>query len=227
MVLFETRDLCKEYRHRRRAAVRAVDGVSLTIERGSCTVLTGPSGSGKTTLLALLGALERPSRGQVLFEGRDLTLLSDVGLARLRRRFGFVFQDFALIDALPVWENVIYPLIPRGVTAGRRREIAERVLAQVGMIERFGALPRELSGGEQQRTAIARALAGEPEVLFADEPTSNLDRDSAHAVVDLLRAIQQRGTTLVLSTHDVELRALGTAVYTLDAGRIRGNVATD
>src|SRR5215212_5924304 len=115
MVQLETRALCKVFRQGTRAEVRALHDVSLTVARGSFTVLTGPSGSGKTTLLALLGALERPTRGQVLFDDRDLGPLSDVELARVRRRVGFVFQDFSLIPSLPVWENITYPLIPRGV----------------------------------------------------------------------------------------------------------------
>src|SRR5438093_6098249 len=124
MVILEARNACKYYHAGTAAEVRALDGVSLSIARGSLVVLTGPSGSGKTTLLALLGALERPTRGQVLFQGRDLRSCSDVELARIRRRLGFVFQNFALIPTLPVWENITYPLIPRGVRRSQRYELA-------------------------------------------------------------------------------------------------------
>jgi putative ABC transport system ATP-binding protein len=218
MTLFETCGLCKYYRRGTRAEVRALHEVSLTIARGSFTVLTGPSGSGKTTLLALLGALERPTQGRVLFDGRDLGPLSDVALARTRRRMGFVFQDFSLIPALPVWENVTYPLIPRGVSTRGRYQRAQALLAQLGLEDRLRARPRELSGGEQQRVAVARALAGQPEVLLADEPTSNLDRESGRALLALLRAIHQEGKTVVVSSHDPAALELATASCKLEAG---------
>src|SRR5207244_3954545 len=153
----------------------ALQDISLIVRRGTFVALTGPSGSGKTTLLALLGALERPSRGQVLFDGRPLGALSDVALARLRRRLGFIFQDFALIPNLPAWANITYPLIPRGIGSARRRQIASELLSRLGIADKFAASPECLSGGEQQRLAVARALAGAPDVLLADEPTSNLD----------------------------------------------------
>src|SRR5271157_3615017 len=131
MALLEARNVCKFYRLGSRAEVHALQDVSLTISRGSFTALTGPSGSGKTTLLALLGALERPTRGQVLFEERDLSACSDVALARLRRRMGFIFQDFSLIPNLPVWENITYPLIPRGVPGRRRHQLAQALLTRL------------------------------------------------------------------------------------------------
>ena len=219
-VLFETRGLCKEYRPRTSQVVRALDGVSLTIPRGSFAVLAGPSGSGKTTLLALLGGLDRPSRGEVLFEGHDLARLSDVALARLRRRFGFVFQDFALIAGLPVWENVTYPLIPRGVPRSRRRDIARTTLAPLGLASKEHARPGELSGGEQQRVAFARALAGQPEVLLADEPTSNLDADTGRQVCDVLRNVHAAGATVIVASHDPAVVALATRDYELRQGKL-------
>src|SRR5690242_6483721 len=129
MPLLETRALCKYFRPGTRAEVRALDDVTLAIPAGSYTVLTGPSGSGKTTLLALLGAMDRPTRGQVLFDGRDLGAVSDAELARVRRRVGFIFQDFSLLPSLPAWENVTYPLIPRGVSRRRRLLLAQSLLA--------------------------------------------------------------------------------------------------
>src|SRR5262249_37539074 len=155
--------------------LRALDEVTLGIERGSLTVISGPSGSGKTTLLALLGALERPTRGGVLFEGQELGACSDVALARIRRRMGFIFQDFSLIPNLSAGENIAAPLIPRGIVRAERWRRAEELLARFGLRDRLAARAGELSGGEQQRVAIARALAGQPEVLLGDEPTSNLD----------------------------------------------------
>src|SRR5690349_13837168 len=140
MSILGTRQVCKSYRAGA-AAVRALEDVSLEVPAGSFTLLTGPSGSGKTTLLALLGGLERPTRGQVLFAGRDLVVCSDVELARLRRRLGFVFQDFALIPGLPVWENVTYPLIPRGASAAERYRLARDLLGNFGLGDRLAARP--------------------------------------------------------------------------------------
>jgi putative ABC transport system ATP-binding protein len=220
MSFLEVRQVCKVYRPGSRQEVRALDEVSLTIPRGSFAALTGPSGSGKTTLLALLGALERPTQGQVLFEGRDLNRFSDVGLARVRRRMGFIFQDFSLIPNLPAWENITYPLIPRGFARSRRYDIAQSLLARCGLGDKGSARPEELSGGEQQRVAAARALAGEPEILLADEPTSNLDPEAARDLTAILRAFHGAGKTVVVSSHDPQVAALASHVYELRAGRL-------
>jgi len=221
MSFFEARQLCKYFRRRTKSEVRALDGVSLSISQGSFTVLRGPSGSGKTTLLALLGALERPSGGEVLFDGRELTRCSDVELARLRRRMGFVFQNFSLIPSLPVWENITYPLIPRGVRSGARLELAKSLLVRFGLIDKLLAKPQELSGGEQQRVAVARALAGQPEVILADEPTSNLDPAAAQTLVSSIQAIHAEGKTVVVASHDPQFSALATQVYELENGRLK------
>jgi putative ABC transport system ATP-binding protein len=218
--LFETRGLCKYYKAGSQAEVRAVDDVSMRIARGDFVVLAGPSGSGKTTLLALLGALERPTRGQVFFDGRDLGPLSDVELARVRRRLGFVFQDFSLLPALPAWENITYPLIPRGLPRRQRFELAGTLLTQLGLADKLLVHPRELSGGEQQRVALARALAGQPEALLADEPTSNLDRESAQTLLELLRKQHEQGTTVVVSSHDADIVKLAGAVHELRLGAL-------
>jgi putative ABC transport system ATP-binding protein len=220
MSVLEVRQLCKFYRAGSAAEVRAVQDVSLEVPSGSFTMLTGPSGSGKTTLLALLGGLERPTRGQVLFDGRDLGSCSGVELARQRRRMGFVFQDFALIPGLPVWENITYPLIPRGLASAERYRRAQELLSQFGLADKLAARPRELSGGEQQRVAIARALAGRPEVVLADEPTSNLDEEAAQAVIALLHQAHGEGKTVVASSQDTRLAALATRVCELHAGRL-------
>jgi putative ABC transport system ATP-binding protein len=220
MVLLEAQNVCKVYRAGARAEVRALDDVSVSIPRGGFVALTGPSGSGKTTLLALFGALERPTRGRVLFDGRPLTGLSDVALARVRRRLGFIFQDYSLIQNLPVWENITYPLVPRGWSRGRRRDLAHSLLARLGLAGRWAARPEELSGGEQQRVAAARALAGEPQVLLADEPTSNLDPATAGDLLAVLRAFHAAGGTVVVSTHDPKLATLAGQVHELRAGRL-------
>jgi putative ABC transport system ATP-binding protein len=221
MLLFETRGLCKYYRDGSRAEVRALDEVSLGIERGSLTVVTGPSGSGKTTLLALLGALERSTRGHVFFDAKELTDCSDVALARARRRMGFVFQDFALIPNLTAEENITYPLIACGVPPAERRRRAHEALARFGMVDKRAARARGLSGGEQQRVAIARALANRPEALLADEPTSNLDAEASRVLLAIFQELQAEGKTVVLSSHDPTVIALATQVYELHGGKLR------
>jgi putative ABC transport system ATP-binding protein len=222
MPLLETQAVSRYYRAGTRSEVRALHEVSLAIEPGQFVLLTGPSGSGKTTLLALLGALDRPTHGQVHFEGRNLSGCSDAELARVRRRVGFVFQGFSLLPGLPAWENVTYPLIARGVPRGRRRQRAADLLGELGLAEKIEARPGELSGGEQQRVAVARALAGEPAVLLADEPTSNLDATAGLALLAILASLHRQGMTLVLSSHDPTVLPLATVVCELEAGRLKG-----
>ena len=187
--------------------VRALDGVDLEIERGEFLALEGPSGSGKTTLLQLLGALDRPSEGTVLFEGRDLAKLPDNQLAALRlRSFGFVFQQFNLIPTLTAVENVEAVLAPAGKNGDELRPRASALLEEVGLGDREAHLPSHLSGGEQQRVAIARALANEPRVILADEPTGNLDTKTGSEVIELLVGLAVRhGTTIIVATHDASL----------------------
>lgn len=221
MAVFETRALGKSYRTKASKEVRALDDVSLTVERGSITVVSGPSGSGKTTLLALLGALERPTCGQVFFAGEDLSDCSGMRLARLRRRLGFIFQDFALIPDLTAEENITYPLIPRGVPKTERNRRACELLARFGMEEMRTARANSLSGGERQRVAIARALAGQPEVLLADEPTSNLDPNNAEALAEVVRQLHAEGKTVVLTSHDRGVIALATHRIELDRGKVK------
>jgi putative ABC transport system ATP-binding protein len=221
MAILEAKQLCKIYRAGTRDEVRAVDDVSLEIAAGSFVTFTGPSGSGKSTLLALLGALDRPSRGQVWFGGQELSRCSDVGLVRMRRRMGFIFQNFSLIPRLPIWENVTYHLIPRGVRSGERYRRAVAILSSLGLDTKAAAFPEELSGGEQQRVAIARALAGEPEVLIADEPTSNLDRAAAETLIQLFQTIHSQGKTILVSTHDPRIIAIADTVHELERGHLR------
>jgi putative ABC transport system ATP-binding protein len=183
--------------------VRALDGVDLEIETGEFVALEGPSGSGKTTLLQLLGALDRPSGGDIWFEGRDLVDLPDRELADLRlRSFGFVFQQFNLIPTLTAVENVEVKLAPTGGDRAR----ALQMLGEVGLAERADHLPAHMSGGEQQRVAIARALSVEPRVVLADEPTGNLDSATGGEIIELLRNLAaEHGATVIVATHDAEL----------------------
>ncbi|HLH46509.1 MAG TPA: ABC transporter ATP-binding protein, partial [Acidimicrobiales bacterium] len=184
--------------------IRALDGVDLRIEDGDFLAIQGPTGQGKSTLLVLLGGLDRPSDGQVVFDGRDLGRLGEVELAALRARsFGFVFQTFNLIPTLTAQENVEAALVPLGVGVAERRRRALEALAELGLGERLGHLPAELSGGQQQRVAIARALVKQPSVLLADEPTGNLDEQTRDEIVALLESLwRDRGLTLVVVTHD-------------------------
>ena len=189
------------------SAVRAVNDVSVSIAPGEFVALVGRSGSGKTTLLNLLAGLDRPSYGQVWFEGRDLSTLSERELVGLRReRIGFIFQSFGLIPLLSAFENVELPLHIGGVSWRERRRRANESLELVGLQGRSGHRPYELSGGEQQRVAIARALVAGPSVLFADEPTGELDSVTAETIGGIMRDIgASRGVTVVTATHDLML----------------------
>jgi putative ABC transport system ATP-binding protein len=198
--------------------VRALDGVDLEIQAGEFVALEGPSGSGKTTLLQLLGALDRPSGGEVIFEGRDLASLGDHDLAELRlRSFGFVFQQFNLIPTLTAVENVEAKLAP----IGGGRDTALQLLAEVGLAERAEHLPAHMSGGEQQRVAIARALSVEPRVVLADEPTGNLDSATGGEIVDLLANLAaEHGSTVIVATHDAALAARAPRRLAVRDGRL-------
>jgi putative ABC transport system ATP-binding protein len=181
--------------------VSAVAGVSLTIHAGEFVVVAGPSGSGKTTLLQLIGALDRPSEGEILFEGENLRAMGDNALATLRREtLGFVFQQFNLIPTLTARQNV-EAAMPDRKTADRRAH-AQELLERVGLGHRLDNLPTQLSGGEQQRVAIARALANAPRLLLADEPTGNLDSATGEQIMGLLIGLHDEGLTVVLITHD-------------------------
>jgi putative ABC transport system ATP-binding protein len=206
--LYDLRNVSRFFR-RGESIVRAVDGVSLSIAAGEFVALEGPSGSGKSTLLQLLGTLDRPDEGEILFEGRPLHTLGDAQLAELRlNAFGFVFQQFNLIPTLTAVENVEAALAPHGVRGDALRDRSRSLLAEVGLAERETHLPAHLSGGEQQRVAIARALANEPRVIIADEPTGNLDSKTGNDVIELLAGLgQAHGTTIVVATHDASLAA--------------------
>jgi len=197
--------------------------VTLAIGRGETVAVMGASGAGKSTLLALLAGLDEPTSGKVCLAGNELTALDEDGRAAVRaRHVGFVFQSFHLVPSLTALENVMLPL----ELAGRRdaRGAALEVLGRVGLAERVGHYPRQLSGGEQQRVAIARAFVTRPAVLFADEPTGNLDATTGGRIMDLLFGLNaETGTTLVLVTHDRTLAGRCGRVIVLDAGRIAGS----
>ena len=201
--------------------------ISLELNAGQTLAIVGASGSGKTTLLGLLAGLETPTAGEVLLAGQNLGELDEDGRARLRRaRVGFVFQSFHLLPSLTALENVMLALEIGRIDQPRQRAL--EALGQVGLEHRLDHYPRQLSGGEQQRVAIARAFAGNPAILFADEPTGNLDRKTGDAVADLLFDLNQRnGTALVLVSHDPRLAKRCANVATMDDGRLRPADAAD
>ena len=216
--VLKAENLCKQVSSPE-GSLTIVDDVSLAIDAGESLAVSGPSGAGKSTLLALLAGLDLPTRGRVLLEGQDLTQLDEDGRARLRaQRVGFVFQSFHLLPALTALENVMLPLELAGRSDARRA--ATETLGSVGLARRTGHYPRQLSGGEQQRVAIARAFVTRPAVLFADEPTGNLDTATGARVGELLFELNTHAhTTLILVTHDRELAARCGRIVRMEGGR--------
>lgn len=219
--MYELRSVSKRFQNGRQT-VTALQDVDLDIARGEFVVIQGPTGHGKTTLLQMLGALDRPSSGSILFEGNDLARMGEAALAGLRSRaFGFVFQTFNLIPTLSARENVETALVPLGVSSDERRSKAAAALAEVGLSARTGHLPSQLSGGEQQRVAIARALVGQPEVILADEPAGNLDEGTREEIMDLLSGLwEAREQTVVVVTHDSAVARRGSRRIWIREGRV-------
>jgi cell division transport system ATP-binding protein len=215
--MIEAHRLSKVYRR----GVYALRDLTLTIDKGDFLFLTGPSGAGKSTLLRLLLREELPSEGDVVVAGRNLATLARPEVQAYRRSLGFVFQDFRLIPRLTVFQNVAFVMRVLGVPLSTQQRRTFQVLKWVGLQHRMNALPEELSGGEQQRIAIARALVNEPQLVLADEPTGNLDPDLSLEIMNLFREVNARGTTVLVATHDRELiRRVGRRAVTLDHGRI-------
>lgn len=218
--MIELRQVTKVYR-KGRIEIKAVDGVDLTIKDGELAVLVGVSGSGKTTLLNLIGGLDVPTSGSVIVDGTDISKMDDRQLALYRRqKIGFVFQFFYLIPTLTVLENVMLPLVPLPMSTKEKQERALRLIEEVGLSERVHHLPSELSGGEQQRVAIARALINDPQILLADEPTSDLDTETGNQIIELLRKFHARGKTLIIATHDERLTQIAPHIVRMRDGRI-------
>jgi cell division transport system ATP-binding protein len=221
--VIETQSLTKMY-GREDYAIR---DLSLKVEKGEFAFLTGPSGAGKSTLLRLLLMQERPTEGSVIIDGRDLSTLSPAEIQAYRRMVGFVFQDFKLIASKTIFENVAFVLRVLGQPVEQQRRRTYQVLKWVGLQHRHNAYPLELSGGEQQRVAVARALVNEPHIVLADEPTGNLDPDLSLEIMNLFRDINASGTTVLVATHDRELiKWVGRRVIQLEHGRQPGSAET-
>jgi len=218
--VIETRDVWKVYRIGK-IEYPALKGITLSIRRSEFLCIVGPSGSGKSTLLNILGAMDRPTKGEVFLDNILLNKLSDDKLAELRnRRIGFVFQTINLVNHLTIVENVELPMIALGIPPKKRRERAIQLLSRFLPESVFYKKPLEVSGGEQQRAAIARALANNPDVILADEPTGNLDSVNAHQIAKIFRELRDEGRTIVMVTHNLELTKYADRIVKLRDGQI-------
>ncbi len=220
-MLIDIKDLYKIYHEGLESEVRALDGVSLSIDRGEFVAIIGQSGSGKSTLMNILGCLDLPTYGDYTLDGVDITERSDRQLAHIRNKeIGFIFQGYNLIPALTAYENVELPLIYQGVPLGKREDMVMEALRRVAMEDRWKHRPAEMSGGQQQRTAIARAIATRPPIIMADEPTGALDSKTGLHVLDILHQLNEEGTTIILITHDTNIAATARRVVRISDGRI-------
>lgn len=218
-MLLETKDLCKYYGSGENL-VKAIDHTTMNIQRGEFTAIVGRSGSGKSTLLHMLGALDRPDKGSIWIEGKNVFDLKDEELAVFRRRkIGFIFQNYNLIPSLNVWENIVLPMGLDKKKVDRKfvRDLTERI----GIADKLKSLPNTLSGGQQQRVAIARALASKPAIILADEPTGNLDSKTELEVISLLKAcVNEYGQTLIMITHDETIAQMADRILVIEDGKV-------
>ena len=220
-MLIDIKDVFKIYNEGEEREVRALNGVSLTIDRGEFVAIVGQSGSGKSTLMNLIGCLDIPTYGEYHLDGTDVTDLSDRQLSHVRnKQIGFIFQGFNLIPALSAYENVELPLIYQGIKASVRRERVRDALERVSLWDRRDHKPTEMSGGQQQRVAIARAIATHPPIIMADEPTGALDSKTGRHVLEILHTLNQEGSTIILITHDNGIAATAHRVVRISDGRI-------
>ncbi len=220
--IIEVRGVIKDY-PLGKLTVRALHGIDLVIDRGEFTTIAGPSGSGKTTLLNLIGCVDVPTIGDVVFDGVVTSSLSDKALTRMRlEKLGFIFQSFNLVPVLTVFQNVELPLLLRGgIDAAERARRVSAIIERVGLAKYLKHRPNELSGGQRQRVAIARALVSNPKLVLADEPTANLDSVTGASILELMKELNhQEGTTFVFSTHDQAVMALASRVVRMQDGRI-------
>ena len=219
--LIELRNVYKIYSEGLESEVRALDGVSLEVERGEFVAVVGQSGSGKSTMMNVLGCLDIPTRGDYFLDGVDVRELSDKELSRIRnKQIGFIFQQYNLIQNLTVLENVELPLIYQGIDPIDRRELAMEALGRVGLADRAQHRPTQMSGGQQQRVAIARAISTHPPIIMADEPTGALDSRTGHEVLGFLQQLNKEGSTVILITHDNGIAATARRVVRIADGKI-------
>lgn len=220
-IIIELRDVYKHY-HMGESIVKAVDGVNIIVKEGEFVAIMGPSGSGKSTCMNLVGSLDVPTRGKIILNGDDISLLDESDLAQIRgKKIGFIFQSFNLIPNLTAKENIMVPMMFQGVDEFERDARAETLLNLVELTDRKNHYPSELSGGQRQRVAIARSLANDPEVILADEPTGNLDTKTGQIVMNFLDKLNNEGRTIILVTHDPELAQVhADVVYWLKDGKL-------
>ena len=220
-MLIDVKNLYKIYNEGEESEVRALNGVTLTIDRGEFVAIIGQSGSGKSTLTTILGCLDIRTYGDYHLDGEDVTELTDRQLAHIRnKQIGFIFQGFNLIPALNAWENVELPLIYQGIPFYKRGDLVEEALERVGMADRAHHRPSEMSGGQQQRVAIARAIATHPPIIMADEPTGALDSKTGKHVLEILHGLHDDGSTVILITHDNGIAATAERIVRISDGAI-------
>ena len=220
-MLIEIKNIYKIYNEGKESEVRALDGVTLSIDRGEFVAIIGASGSGKSTLMNILGCLDVPTYGDYILNGTDVTDRTDRQLAHIsNKEIGFIFQGYNLIPALTAYENVELPLIYQGISVFQRKERVMAALERVGMADRFGHRPSEMSGGQQQRVAIARAIATHPPIIMADEPTGALDSKTGKHVLEILHSLHEGGSTIILITHDNGIAATAHRIVRISDGHI-------
>ena len=214
-------DICKEY-YQGKVPVRVLKNISMTVEKGEYLAIMGPSGSGKTTLMNLIGCLDVPTSGKYELDGKDLDNLSDDALADIRNKhIGFVFQNFHLLPKMDALDNVALPLLYAGMPLKQRKKRAEEALKAVGLEDRMHFRPNQLSGGQCQRVAIARAIAGNPDLLLADEPTGALDTKAGNQIMDIFRSLNKAGMTIIMITHEPNIAACADKIYHILDGELR------
>ncbi len=220
--LIDIQDVYKIYNEDQENEVRALDGVTLTVERGEFVAIVGASGSGKSTLMNILGCLDVPTYGEYFLDGNDVSILTDQELSRIRNReIGFIFQGYNLIPGLNAQENVELPLVYQGVFGEKRRTVALEALERVGLEDRADRKPSELSGGQQQRIAVARAIATRAPIIMADEPTGALDSKTGEHVLEILHTLNREvGTTIILITHDIKIAKTAQRIVQISDGKI-------
>jgi len=222
-VLISAKNLTKKYGEAPNETI-ALENVSVEIKNGEFTAIVGPSGSGKSTLMHILGCLDKPTEGEYFFRGREVSKLSDNSLAEIRnKQIGFVFQFFNLLPRTSALKNAELPLLYAGVDKEERHSKALKILSSLGLSERVNSTPGQLSGGEQQRVAIARALINNPSVIFADEPTGNVDTKTSREIMKIFQSLNKRGNTIIVITHDPEVATYASRIITVRDGKVESD----